>query len=59
MNPRAPAVNKNRRYQNMWSREAIDMIRGYRDARGVVIVENWKKGEIGRLDRELCAYVVL
>jgi hemolysin activation/secretion protein len=50
---------KNRRNQNLWSRESIEMVHSYRDARGVVVVEHWKYGEVGRLDQELTACVVL
>jgi len=51
-------ANKYRRNQK-WSRESIEMVHSYRDERGVVIVENWKNGEVGRLDQEISAYVVL
>lgn len=53
-------VYKNRRNQMVkWSQESIEMVHGYRDLRGVVIVEHWMYGDVGRLDRELTACVVL
>ncbi|XP_032786585.2 uncharacterized protein LOC116924198 isoform X1 [Daphnia magna] len=62
LKPRATKMNSYRRRQtswNLWSREVIESIRGYRNKQGVIIVENWKVGDVGRLDQELTAFVVL
>ena len=59
MNPRVPIMTKHRRNQNQWSHEAVNMVRGYRNVRGHIFIENWNNGGIGRLDRELTAHVTL
>jgi hypothetical protein len=53
-------VYQNRRNPMVkWSQESIEMVHSYRDLRGVVIVEHWMYGDVGRLNHELTACVVL
>ncbi|XP_057366887.1 uncharacterized protein LOC130687728 [Daphnia carinata] len=59
LNQHATKMNSYRRRQNFWPREVIESIRGYRNKQGVIIVENWKVGDVGRLGQELTASIIL
>lgn len=52
-------MNLGHRRHNVWSRDVVEVIRGYRSKQGIIIVENWKSGEVGRLGGELKASVIL
>ncbi|KAI9557591.1 hypothetical protein GHT06_017419 [Daphnia sinensis] len=60
ISPLSPRFTKmNRRRQNLWSREVMESVRGYRNKQGVIFVENWRIGDVGRLGHELTASVIL